>query len=120
MKQKIRGVFDQGEIGIDSGNKTPNKGSTHSKKSQGTVQNTRMSIEAKDMLMGTQSIQPCLSSTSAAGRTLSFSQTGFANPNNYRSITNLQQRKVSANAKEKSVNDSKRLSQNRQSFKEVD
>ena len=84
LKQKIRGVFEE------SASKTPNKVKV--------LQNNRMSIES----MG---VQGCLSSTSANGRTLQL----FQGSNQYRSITNMQQRK------EGSVES--RKSQQRQSFK---
>jgi len=52
-----------------------------------------MSIEAnKETVQGNvnNKMQGCLSSTSAAGRTLSFSQNGFINEPNYQSALNLQ------------------------------
>ncbi|CDW88617.1 UNKNOWN [Stylonychia lemnae] len=147
MKQKIRGVYDGGNQNteppsVQSANKTPNKSSTHSKKSTAHlhagsnnnivsgqqnmgIQNNRMSIESNNFLMMAQNANNQggvpLSSTSANGRQLSFSQTSFTNnANNYRSITNLQQRKGSnINTKELSI-ESKRLSgQHRQSFKDL-
>eukprot|EP00347_Sterkiella_histriomuscorum_P023794 403333366 len=161
LKQKIRGQFDQTQHSdphsIQSANKTPNKSSTHSKKStnhhimgnssvnnnahqqhqQMILNQNRMSLESNQVLMmmpnsnthqatgGIVNSGIPMSSTSANGRQLSFSQTSFTqNANNYRSITNLQQRKgsnnhhISSNNKELSI-ESKRLSgQNRQSFKE--
>jgi hypothetical protein len=74
LKHRIKGVFEGPEtttITVSS-NKTPIKGSTLSKKGQDAishVNNNRMSIESRDIV---PTMQGCLSSTSAAGRTLSF------------------------------------------------
>lgn len=65
-----------------------------------------MSLEAKEIMMSANNLQGCLSSTSAAGRALSFNQNGFANTQNYRSITNLNNRKTSKNTLRESMNES--------------
>ena len=93
------------------------------------LQQNRMSLESNQMLLmmpGSSTNQQGnpLTATSANGRLLSFSQNqSQQNQINYRSITNLQQRKTSnnhQNFKDASIDNNKRLSgQNRQSFKEL-
>ena len=67
MKNRIRGAFEKNE-------KT---GSPHKKMQSTKNQNARMSLEAKEIMMNANNLQGCLSSTSAAGRTLSFTNHGF-------------------------------------------
>ena len=69
MKNRIRGAFDKSEAA--------KSGSPHKKLYTTKNQNNRMSLEAKEILMNANNLQGCLSSTSAAGRTLSFTNTGF-------------------------------------------
>ena len=65
-----------------------------------------MSLEAKEIMMNANNLQGCLSSTSAAGRTLSFTNHGFNSTQNYRSITNLNNRKSSKHNLRESMNES--------------